>query len=305
MRDEKRAKPGIVVSRCDRLGDLVLSLPALGLLRQAGFAALTLHCSPYARAVGEWARFNGLADQIWTAGDAPPLSVEFRDSAFLSLHHSEATRAASRAFGFSLGPRTKLSTLWTYTKTLSQKRSHVEKSEMEYNLDLAAALLAHLKRPIPEFQGLPSLRVPPEWRSPRPSPDLIAVVSNRGSAANWPLEAYIAHAEIALNEGRRVDFLVSGTDAAERTTELKRRGVEKLGASIVGDLASIEELIAYLAGAREVLSSSTGPLHLAHAAGVAVTGVYPRKRVESFDRWRPHGYWHGAPVRYLEIANLK
>jgi len=291
----------VVLSRADRLGDLVLSLPVLGLLQDAGFARRVLHCSPYARAVGEWAVHNGLATELWTTGDALPTGL--RGERGLSLFHTPEGVELFRRLGLAhtLGPRAKLSALWSYTRSVAQHRSRVQKSEMEYNLDLARAFLVQAGSKVPEFRGLPALAVPPDWRAPIDSPDLVIVVSNRGSAANWPIEKYVEWGARESARGRRVDYLASGIDAPERREALRSLGVEAKGSRILADFGSIRELIAYLSKAGEVLSSSTGPLHLAHAAGVPVIGIYPTKRVESFDRWRPHGYWHAGPVRFVEM----
>ena len=289
--------PNTVLSRCDRLGDLILSLPALGLLRQAGAERRTLHCAPYARDIGDWALSNGLATGLWVAGEPLPAGTIPKDTSFLALQHSAPTASAARAFAWkrSLGPRSKLSTLWTYNRTVRQSRSRVEKSEMAYNLDLVRAFCADQNTTAPAFDPLPALIVPESWRSPEPSPEMVLVVSNRGSAANWPVERYI---EVARASRKEVHYLVSGIDAEERAAKLREL---EPSARIIRDFPRIRDLIAYLAGAGEVVSSSTGPLHIAHAAGVPVTGIYPRKRVESFDRWRPHGYRHAGWVRYLEI----
>jgi ADP-heptose:LPS heptosyltransferase len=293
----------VVVSRADRLGDLILSLPALGLLRDAGLKRRILHCSAYARAIGEWAQHNDLATEVWTAGE--PLPEVPAGAGGLSLFHAPEGVQLFRSLGLkrTLGPRSKLSALWSYRRSRAQHRSRVEMTEMEYNLDLARAFLEWQGLPVPEFRGLPALALPPEWKSPVEAADLVLVVSNRGSAANWPLEKY---KEWGLREraaGRRVDFLASGLDAKERLAGLK--DAEQAGCRVLADFRSIRELIAYLATAKELVSSSTGPLHIAHAAGVPVTGIYPTKRVESFDRWRPHGYWHAAALRYIEIETAQ
>ena len=297
----------IVVSRCDRLGDLVLSLPTLGFLRDAGFSRRILHCAPYARDVGTWALHNGLCTDLWMAGGPSPVSLDPAGAVGLALFHCDATVAAFRGLGLkrTLGPRPKLSALWSYRWSVPQHRSRVAMSEMNYNVALARALLRHLNVEAPEFRGLPALKLPPEWRAPSSSPDLVVVVSNNGSAGNWPVESYVQVAVAALGEGRSVEVLAAGADAPARKKILEKIP-EVAGGRIGlrGDFASVAELIAYLAGAREVFSSSTGPLHLAHAAGVPVRAVYPSfaaKKVESFERWRPDGYWHASPVRYETI----
>jgi ADP-heptose:LPS heptosyltransferase len=297
------ALPPVLVSRCDRLGDLVLSLPALALLRDAGLGERVLHCSAYAADLGLWALHNGLCTSLWVAGQSAPPQLGAGAIGLALFHHPASLAAFAEAeVARSYGPRSKLSSLWSYTASLRQARSRVEKSEMEYNLDLARFLLRRESLRVPEFQGVPALTLPEGWSSPVPSPGLAIVVSNGGSARNWPVSEYVQRADAALAAGQSVHFLVQGVDAVERRAELQASGVLERGALEVGAFAELRELIAWLAGAGHVLASSTGPLHLAHAAGVSVTGIYPREpRVQRFERWRPHGYWHGAPVRLIEI----
>lgn len=298
------AKPTIVVSRCDRLGDLVLSLPVLGYLRDAGFDSRILHVSKYAADVGEWARFNGLCQRVWIENDPPPSEINHK-AVGLALFHSPVCVAAFRRSGLiqTFGPRPKLSALFGYTKTLSQHRSRVLKSETRYNLDLAESFLEWRKVPAPEFRGLPKLKVPPVWlAASQKAADLVIVVSNSGSASNWPLERYLDLTRQALAEGRAVDLLVSGLDADERAAAIERAGLGSPRLRVFRGFSRVAELIAYLSTAGEVWSSSTGPLHIAHAAGVPVMGIYPTKpRQETFARWRPDGYWHDAPVKFVEF----
>jgi ADP-heptose:LPS heptosyltransferase len=315
--------PPVVVSRCDRLGDLVLSLPAMGHLARAGFAERILHCAPYAADVGRWALHNGIVTALWLSNEAPPPAA--RGAVGLALFHSPVTAQAFRAarLSYTLGPRAKLSALWAYSRSVAQRRSRVEKSEMRYNVDLAHALVQAVRArdscaelTFPEFRGLPALRVRPEWeaaleasfaaRSEPARPgvrtgawDTLLVVSNGGSAANLPMEFYLDLARARLARGERVGALVSGLDAEARRAAFAQSGLLQAGLTLVPELPSVGALIALLARAGEVVASSTGPLHLAHAAGVPVRGLYPsRPRQETFARWRPDGYDHAAPVRY-------
>lgn len=294
--------PPVVVSRTDRIGDLILSLPVLHYLRKAGFSHISLHVSPYCRAIAEWAQFNGLVDYIWVSGEAPPPMI--KKAAVLALVYARLAVKELKATQptFILGPRTKLPALWSFHLSVAQHRSRVEKSEMRYNIDLAKAFCSALHCEAPAFEGLPALKLPSQWSSPRISPDCVLVVSNRGSAANWPIEKYIQMGLELRSQGKSVDFLVSGEDEAKRLAALKKAGVESQGCGVVTSFSDLRELIVYLACAQHVISSSTGPLHLAHAAGVAVTGIYPTKKVQSFERWRPDGYWHSKPVHLIEIG---
>jgi len=204
------------------------------------------------------------------------------------------------------GPRNKLSSLWSYRRTLAQHRSRVERSEAAYNLELAEWMLADFERKRGEALGIPALRVPPTWRAPRASPRVLLVATNRGSAADWPFERYLDWVRSFREAGHSVDLLLNGVDAPARKEALRASGWLDRGVGVVEEFARVRELIAYVAGCGLVVSSSTGPLHLAHAAGVPVLGIYPRApRVQSFDRWRPDGYRHGAAIRYVEIGEAE
>lgn len=297
--------PKLLVSRCDRLGDLVLSLPALGYLRDAGMKSIWLHTSTYAHAIGEWAQYNGLVDGVWAEGEETPLALLSDESVSgLSLFHCPEAVRAFRALGLkdTLGPRTKLNALWSYRSSVAQHRSRVEKSEMAYNVDMARAFLARRGLKAPEFRGLPALKVPPTWVSPAKRADLVIVASNGGSAHNWSMDRYIEHARHAMDtEGKSVQFLIHGTDAEDRIHAFRASSIVSR-AELLPSFSSLRELVAHIAASGELLSSSTGPLHIAHAAGVPVIGIYPAQPlVQSYKRWRPDGYWHASPVKWLHI----
>ncbi|GAB5467229.1 MAG: hypothetical protein Kilf2KO_02590 [Rhodospirillales bacterium] len=293
-----------VVSRCDRLGDLVLSLPAANLVRRAGFH-VTLHCAAYARDIGLWGLANDLYDALWVAGDPPPDHLD-RQAWGLALYRNPVTLAGFRELGLKrrFGPYSKPASYLDFTKGLRQRRSRVAKSEMAYNLDLARGLIAWAGLQQPDFAPLPALRVPADWQAPHASPDWVAVLSSGGSAQNWPVARYLDWLAVACPSGSTLDFLVQGVDATARLRELQSSGIlEEPGVGLVGAFEEVRHLIAYLAGAGQVLSSSTGPLHIAHAAGVPVYGIYPDEpRVESFARWKPDGYATGASVTRLALT---
>lgn len=294
----------VLLSRCDRLGDLVLSLPAANLVERAGLE-VTLHCSAYARDIGLWGLANGLYSRLWVDGDPAPGDLG-RETPTLVLYDSPATTRLLKQLRSRrrFGPYSRLTTYLRYSKGIRQHRSRVAKSEMAYNLDLARGFLTWLGLEVPAFQPLPALTLPAEWSSPCPSPDWVAVLSSGGSARNWSVSDYLAWLAEHRQADESLDFLVQGVDAEERRRLLDASGIlEQPGVGLVESFGQVRELIVYLAGAKQVLSSSTGPLHIAHAAGVAVFGLYPEEpRVETFARWKPDGFGHGAAVTLVPIT---
>jgi ADP-heptose:LPS heptosyltransferase len=222
----------------------------------------------------------------------------------LALFHSPEGVAAFGRLGIrdTLGPRTRLDALWKYRRSIAQHRSRVEKSEMAYNVDLARAWLSTHGLALPSFRGLPGLVVPKDWSSPQSGADLLIVASNGGSAHNWPMEKYLEVARVALDRDKKsVQFLIHGNDAEIRKQQFLQSGLAGR-AELLPSFDRLEELVAHIASCGEILSSSTGPLHIAHAAARPVTGLYPRSPlVQSFARWRPDGFWHSAPVTWIHL----
>jgi ADP-heptose:LPS heptosyltransferase len=296
----------ILVSRADRIGDLVLTLPAIGWLKRCTGAHVTLHCSAYAKDIGLWAKHNGVLDDLlFQDSEGQWNQPRASYAGLLSFFHTPSVRELLKHVSVprSFGPRTKLAALWTYSRSLAQHRSRVEKSEMHYNLDLARRAMELWGYRAEEFRALPKLEVPAAWLEGYAKPrGLVVSLSNGGSAQNWQSSDYFRWVEENAPD-QPVDFLVAGLDAAVRKAELLRwRGYDEAKHRVVESLPSVAHLVGYLSQAERLVASSTGPLHIAHAAGVDVLGIYPTKRVESFKRWRPDGYRHGAELKWIEIG---
>ncbi len=110
-----------------------------------------------------------------------------------------------------------------------------------------------------------------------------------GSADRWPLERFLKLAD--LLQSKKVQVVISGSQNESSQIEemSKRLGIEV--PTIAGD-TDLRTLGAILERARLVVSNSTGPLHLAAAVGTRVIGLYPGKRVMSPVRWGPVGAGH-------------
>lgn len=313
----------LICSRSDRLGDLVLTLPAVAFLKKSlADYRIVLHVSAYAADLAELALANGICDgwissdaslkeenQAWNfAGDTAGLG----SADLLAFFHGPMAikLIQKEKIQFSMAPRTKLSTLWTYSKTIRQRRSQVEKSELDYNVDLARGYLKSRGFGMPEFAGLPKLEIPISWRAGQstafqnqapdvPSKIAAIFVNNGASARNWSLENYLEEGRRLAELGYEIHYHYGGVNADLLKTRLI---AATANGKIIDPFPSLKELLIYIAGLQRLVASSTGPLHLGHALGIPVLGVYPgQPRTQSFKRWRPHGYWHNAGVELIEI----
>jgi ADP-heptose:LPS heptosyltransferase len=302
----------LICSRSDRLGDLVLTLPAVAVLKkQLPEWKVGLHVSDYTSDLAELAVENGVCDfSVFQDASGSwrhygPLPAENQEKELLVFFHGEKVPPLQRAqkFQYSLSPRSRLSTLWSYSQTLSQNRSRVEKSEMEYNFDLAQEFLARRANLRPPFQGLPALKIPGQWKvSQTERPCAAVFVNNGASAKNWALDAYLEEGARLRAAGYETHFHYGGVNAARWKSELEQASPKNPGVRILDPFPDLRGLLGYLSGMSYVVASSTGPLHLAHALGIPVLGVFPRApKTQSFKRWRPCGYWHPAAVDFLEF----
>lgn len=109
---------------------------------------------------------------------------------------------------------------------------------------------------------------------------------SQGSALNWTLDQY--DELVGLLKGEDWEMVVSGT-VKDKVLLAAFRG-EHLNTipSICGEL-TLDSFIDYIAESEMLLACSTGPLHLAAAAGIHAIGLYVDRRPIHPGRWSPIG----------------
>ena len=107
-----------------------------------------------------------------------------------------------------------------------------------------------------------------------------------GSAERWPLDRFLQlHEQL---EGSGLQVVVSGSEQEGEVIDSMSREMGITVRQICGE-TDLRTLAAVLSLANVVVANSTGPLHLAVAVGTKVVGLYPGKAVMSPARWGPLG----------------
>lgn len=122
--------------------------------------------------------------------------------------------------------------------------------------------------------------------------------SSKGSSKEWPLENYIQLITLLPSDNYKI--FVSGTIAdAEK---MKSSGILDLPdvTDITGKM-TLASFIAFLSQSDGLVSASTGPLHIAAALGKRAIGLYPDIRPIHAGRWAPIGV--NASVIIDETSN--
>ncbi len=294
----------VLLTRTDRLGDLVLSLPAVDLLARARPDwELHLMVAPAARPLV--AHHPGLA-RVWTWRDdlAPAerrtLGEALRREAFdaaVLLQYRRELAMLLRGAGVRRrhGPWSKPSSWLLLNRGVRQARSRRDAHEADLNTALVAALLGPDAGPasLPRLHPAPdALAAGREFRRARAGDaDVVAFVhpGSGGSALDWAPERFAALAGIlAARPGWKVFVTGAGGDAAA-VAAVQRQLDPRV--EVLLDAFDLAGLLGVLAAGDVFVGPSTGPLHLAAALDLAAVGLYPPVRTMAPGRWGPRGRW--------------
>ncbi len=166
---------------------------------------------------------------------------------------------------------------------LRQKRSRCELHELDYNHQLIQKTLA------PDQPTEPShlqLSATPE-NLKLPARYVVIHPGMAGSALNWPLSHY--H-ELIQTLVAQTSVVITGT-AIDRKILEPLRSTLPASAQIVwlNEQLNPQQLLFVLQNANVVFAPSTGVIHLAASLGVPTRGIYSPVVVQRAQRWGPRG----------------
>lgn len=132
--------------------------------------------------------------------------------------------------------------------------------------------------------------------------NIILHPKSKGSAREWGLENFAALIRILPQE--KYNIFLSGTE--EEGQLFRSQMVEPF--PHIHDLSgklSLAEFIAFIKECDALVAASTGPLHLAASLGIFALGLYPPKKPIHPGRWRPIGKHTKVLVLNKSCSNCK
>ncbi len=295
-----------LVSRADAIGDVVLTLPVAGWLRQryAGCRVVLIGRS-YTAAVAAacpWVDDFLSLDEL---GTLPPSAQVARLQAYgaAAIVHvfpnKQLARLAKQAgIPVRIGTRNRLFHWLTCNRLVALSRRHSPLHEAQLNMQLLVPLGCPTPLALAEAAALvqlaPAVPLRPQWQqllaARQPGQlNILLHPRSRGSAREWGLANFGQLARMLHAAGHRV--FISGTldEGAELAVANWFREHKKyIAADLTGQLA-LPEFIAFIAAADGLVAGSTGPLHLAAALGRHALGLYPPIQPMHPGRWGPLG----------------
>ncbi len=305
MDDVLDIRPGdrILVSRSDRLGDLILALPFVETLKERyPDCAIDVLASLYASPILENNnQIDGIVrvqnDQLVTSRHyRKELEQKIRKADYRVVVALFPERHICRLFyqlriPHRIGTAGRFHSVF-FNHRLMHSRKANKKHEHEYNQDF-----------LKYFKNGPTVTTPRVHPSDKELDHARRLLGNMGidgdftvvhpgsggSADRWPMERFVEfYGEL---EQSGVPAVITGSEEEGKAVKAvsQRLGIkvkEMTGATDLRTLAAV------LSQASLVVANSTGPLHLAVAVGTRVVGLYPRRKIMSPVRWGPVGAGH-------------
>ena len=295
----EKLQPNILIVRSDGLGDLVLTLPFFhGLRRHFPGAHITLICAPPWPPIAQqmsaldevlvnpnsrsrWEAINNVARSAWF-GFCTLRHKRF-DVAFCPRWESDLADDYLLAF-FSFAPHrvsfSEISTAWRRGAERGRDRFFTQivtdsgvKHEAERSLTLLGALgVKPPTDPHQEDTAYFKTQPKPPLQFASETVPIGVFPAVEFEEKQWPIKYFIETARQIASQ-RPVTFLVFGTKSQ---SALCQRFCEELGSAAINfcDRITIDELPAYLAVCRAVLSCDSGGAHLAGILNLPVLVLF-------------------------------
>ena len=293
-----------LVSRTDAIGDVVLTLPVAGQLRQLfpGCRVVLIgrtYTAPVTAACPWVDDFLNL-DELLKLSEAAQVATlrHFQATAIIHVSPNKfLARLAQKAkIPVRIGTRNRWQHWLTCNRLVALSRRHSPLHESQLNLKLLRPLGFTQELPLSEIAKLvrleaaePLVSIFQQLLAARQPGQLNVILHprSRGSAREWGLDNFGQLARLLHQAGHRV--FVTGTAAeGEELADWRQEHAAVLAADLTGQL-SLPQFLAFIAAADGLVAGSTGPLHLAAALGRYTLGLYPPIRPMHPGRWGPLG----------------
>ena len=176
------------------------------------------------------------------------------------------------------------------TDRVHQSRKECLKHEAEYNLDLLEPLIQDLPIEIPQFRLAIPEKTKRELQEILTANDILGkyiVVhpGNGDSAPNLSLDQYRTIIQQISLSGIRV--VLTGVNSEKEYNESLKSDLSTNNITDLTGTLNLEQMIALLSEACGLITTSTGPAHIASSVGTPVATFYCPAIPHSPDRWGP------------------
>lgn len=289
----------ILLSRTDSIGDVVLTLPMAGFIKQIhpNYKVVFLGRT-YTKDV---IALSELVDAFINYDEVEKLNLkeqkvffkQFAIDIFIHVFPTPAIAKLAKALRIKqrIGTTNRLYHWHTCNQLIKLSRKNSDLHESQLNLKLLSFLGKNVSITLEEiwklygFTKLPNTKFDLLKLIKKDKINIILHPKSKGSAKEWGLTNYLKL--IDLLPSNRYQIFISGTkqDATNMKAFLKQN---KKAIDITGQL-SLAEFIFFIHQSDVLIAASTGPLHIAAALNKKAIGLFSSKRPMHPGRWAPVG----------------
>ncbi len=295
----------IIVSRTDKIGDLVLSIPSFFMLRKM---------YPEAEIVVLVRKYNyeivknlPYVDRVLKIDDYRQRELlekikHFKADVFIALYNDTfvAKLAKASRAKWRVGPLSKINSFFTYNKGVWQKRSKSVKNEADYNLDLIRKLDPKTFEERYEinteiFLGEEHKKAVRIFLEENSIEGQILVVNPfmGGSAKNITDDQYVELLKRVKEEKPHLNIVIACHISEEERGQRVVDGIEDEKTYLFANGGDLLNLAALIERADVYFGGSTGPTHIAGSLKRRIVALYPNKKTQHPTRWGVYG-WDGV-----------
>ena len=273
----------ILVIRNDRLGDLMLILPALRIIKSS-IADIQIDCLVN----------KSYKDISLLSNDIDNVLIDI-DSSNINLKH-EYNHSISFFSTFKIGyklwkaniknryaPATKLAQVF-YNRTIKQSRSKSLKPEYEYNNDLARYFLCDNSYPVIMSDG-PLIKLDNQNERNNNSKKIIFIHPFTGGSSKTLSEDDFIELCIELDKLCSYKFILHcDVYDYDKCLAMKNK-LSKLDLDVIKPTNQLKQMFSNINQCDLFIAGSTGPLHVAGSLNKKTVAFYPSKKSSSSLRW--------------------
>jgi heptosyltransferase-3 len=290
----------VIVSRTDAIGDVVLTLPMVSLLKKLYPGIhIIFFGKTYTKAVIECCKD---VDEFINYDDFVKLDLKkqmefIRDTNADAIIHvfprNDISTAAKQAgIRYRIGTTGRLHHWFNCNRLVRLTRKNSDLHEAQLNIKLLKPFGHSGNISMNEIKELihftPRMSLPSHLQSIL-SPDKYKLVihpKSNSSAREWSLENYSSLIKSLPHV--KFQILITGGENEKNILEEWHKTLSPDVINLAGKL-SLDELIALLNAIDGIVAASTGPLHIAAALGKHAIGIYPPIKPMDPVRWAPVG----------------
>lgn len=294
-----KAPKKIVISRTDSIGDVALTLPLAGIIKEKfpdakiiflgnTYTKPIINCSSVIDEVWSWADLSAMEDsrQInWLKNQQIDVFIHV-------FPRRELARLANKAkIPHRIGTSHRLFHLLTCNHRVNFTRKKSDLHESQLNTKLLKPLGINRSFTLNElsayanFKNIQPLNTEFNDLLDFSKKQVVLHPKSKGSALEWGVNNFIELAKALSTDHFQVFF--TGTE--EESTYFRDQLPQQNNIIDLSGKMDLDQLVAFIANTNYIVAASTGPLHIAGLSNINAIGLFTTRRPLHAGRWQPLG----------------